>query len=408
MMNKLFRRLILEPNQRKSISVASKGWHKKLTHSKNNQEEALKSALQWLCRSQSNESHQGAGFDRAFNLIDEKWELPYPETTGYIITTLINNAPSFPEMKLDNSAKIAGDWLKTTQFPSGAICAKQWHVDNTTPSVFNTGMVLHGYISLCEAGWESEFKAAADSAYQWLLKSQDGDGAWRSHAFNGIPHTYYTMVSWAIARYGLYFENKSSLKCASKNLNWATSNQRNNGWVDSVGFYNTNTATTHTLAYCAQGLVESGRLLENNAYIEAAANIMKPLNKKFQQHGFLPGEFDSNWSEIQMHYKNGFNALIETGHWECLTGTAQASCTNFAICASGADKQYGEAGTAMNKHLIQRQLIYPENENISGGLSGSWPMHGPYDTLCLPNHAAKFLIDALNWEQKYSGNNQKT
>ena len=42
------------------------------------------------------------------------------------------------------------------------------------------------------------------------------------------------------------------------------------------------------------------------------------------------------------------------------------------------------------------------DKNVHGAISGSWPLHGPYDTLCLPNHAAKFFIDALAMEDAQS------
>lgn len=60
--------------------------------------------------------------------------------------------------------------------------------------------------------------------------------------------------------------------------------------------------------------------------------------------------------------------------------------------------QSKEAALKLSEHLIIKQINLPSDPSVDGALSGSWPLDGPYDTLCLPNHAAKFFVDALNLE----------
>lgn len=399
LINKLYHRLILEPKLRRENRTAAEYWERQLlAESAAPSNSPLEHALSWLLVAQANPSHEGLGFDRAYNLLNKAWERPYPETTGYIISTLLECSKHAPELSLDTHAREAGKWLESVQFESGAICAKQWFIGNNQPSVFNTGMVLHGFTSLLEHQKNNEFELAAEKAAVWLMDNQDLDGAWRQHAYMRLPHTYYTMVAWALARFGKLTGNKEALESSHRNLQWALSHQEENGWVDLMNFDSSRTATTHTIAYCAQGFAECAAILEESAYSKAAFSIVAPLNEAFNQSGFLSGAFDSGWKPIKMRYKNLLNQTIETRSWECLTGTAQTSCTNWRL--GEVTTSLTKEGQKMNEHLRKRQLLFPDDRNIHGAISGSWPLDGPYDTLCLPNHAAKFFIDALRFEKE--------
>src|SRR5208337_4126462 len=100
-------------------------------------ETSIHAAANWLCAAQDVTGE--GGFARAYSL-PNGWELPYPETTGYIIPTLLALNGRFPDFHLAERAWSAGVWLAQVQFPSGAICSKQYRPGNTKPSVFNTGM----------------------------------------------------------------------------------------------------------------------------------------------------------------------------------------------------------------------------------------------------------------------------
>jgi len=131
------------------------------------------SALKWLCAAQ--DKVKGGGISRAYSL-RLGWELPYPETTGYIIPTFLALAGRYPELQLGKRAWRAGRWLAEVQFESGAVCSKQRRPGNTKPSVFNTGMVLHGWISLLETRNDEQIRNAARKAVDWVIQEQETDG----------------------------------------------------------------------------------------------------------------------------------------------------------------------------------------------------------------------------------------
>ena len=180
-------------------------------------------SLEWLCKAQ--DVTGTGGFAASYSLISG-WGLPYPETTGYILPTLIAYNHHFSDLQLKERARQAGTWLSEVQFDSGALCAKQYRPDNKIPSVFNTGMGIHGWVSLAQFLGGERFLSSAIKAGDWIVSQQEPDGSWIRSAFKRIPHTYYTMVDWALLRlYSITRETRFK-NSAIRNLDWALSHQQ--------------------------------------------------------------------------------------------------------------------------------------------------------------------------------------
>jgi hypothetical protein len=309
------------------------------------------------------------------------WELPYPETTGYIIPTFLEMESRFPQLQLEERAWRAGRWLAQVQFESGAICSKQHRPGNTKPSVFNTGMVLHGWVALLEQCDDEQLCRAARKAVDWLIHEQEADGSWVKNAFNGMPHSYYTMVDWALVRYARWSSDDRAGTAAVKHLDWTLRQQRQNGWFGHCEFAPGDAVTTHTLSYTTQGLVESARLLGEGRFMDAALHGTAPLRDYFEAIGSLPGTFNENWQP--------------TANWECCTGTAQTSLVWQALGAASGDGSWMTLAQRLNQHMIGYQKVQCRTEAFNGAIPGSWPITGEYDRLSFPNHAAKFFVDAL-------------
>lgn len=344
-----------------------------------NQREAVNHAVKWLCAAQ--DAVDGGGISRAYSL-QEGWELPYPETTGYIIPTFLEMARQFPELNLCERAWRAGRWLAEVQFESGAICSKQLRPGNTKPSVFNTGQVLHGWISLLEVRDDEQILTAARRAIDWLIREQETDGAWVTNAFLGRAHTYYTMVDWALVRYARLTGDDRARISAVMHLDWTLRNQRENGWYDLCDFSAGEAVLTHTISYTTQGLVESGRILGEERYIQSAVRGTEKLRKCFDATGKLSGTFDNQWQP--------------TAEWECCTGSAQTSLVWQALAEAAGNSIWNESARKLNSHMLGYQKIHCRTTRIDGAIPGSWPLTGNYDPLNFPNHAAKFYVDALS------------
>jgi hypothetical protein len=336
-------------------------------------------ALKWLCAAQ--DAVKDGGIARAHSL-RQGWELPYPETTGYIIPTFLALAKWHPELGLAERARRAGRWLREIQFESGAICSKQYRPDNTIPSVFNTGMVLHGWVSLSESQPDEEICEASLKAVNWLVQEQEVDGSWVKNAYHHRAHTYYTMVDWALLRYARMTGDDRAHRAAVKHLDWTLRQQGKNGWFNKCDFEPGAAVLTHTISYTTQGLVEAGRLLGENRYVDSAMRGTIRLRECFDRTGKLPGTFDEEWHP--------------TAHWECCTGNAQTSLVWQALSALTGDISWKQAAEKLNRHMLQYQRLQCKNPAVEGAIPGSWPISGEYDSYSFPNHAAKFHADALS------------
>ena len=74
--------------------------------------------IQWLKRSQDKSLYQDGGSARDYSLV-KGWASSYPETSGYIVPTLIDYADRTNDQELLERAKRMLDWLVSIQFPEG-------------------------------------------------------------------------------------------------------------------------------------------------------------------------------------------------------------------------------------------------------------------------------------------------
>jgi len=242
-------------------------------------------------------------------------------------------------------------------------------------------MGLHGWISLFELENDGGSFSSAQKAADWLVEQQEKDGSWIRHSFNGVPHTYYTLVDWALLRFYRLTKDNRYQEAAVRHLHWTLRNQRPNGWFDHCAFSNGEAVTTHTLSYTTQGLIESGKLLGERRYIEAGRLGTQPLLDYFRKTERLPGCFDHCWQP--------------TADWECLSGSAQTSMVWKSLSTLSGDKNWKEAADLIDRKMIFYQKTGCRISGINGGISGSWPISGAYDAYAFPSHASKFYIDTL-------------
>ena len=318
------------------------------------------------------------------------------EVTGYIVPTLYDfaRAAGNEGAVARACAERATQWLLSLQMPIGAFPGGLHgkHTDEAQPSVFNTGQILQGLVRAhgrdrVVPKYCKRLSAAGD----WLVKMQQADGSWSGPAaYQNEPHTYYSMVAWALAElsesagsWDAQYD-QSYGRAAEKNLDWVLSHFRPSGWIDGINLLG-HPNYLHFIAYVLQGVLECGILRRRNDAIEAVAKSAWVLLRKFETNKFLPGAYEADF---------------KTGHrFTCLTGNAQMSCVWLRLFEVTDDLRYLNAALKMNEML--KLLIPMRGRNgIAGGVSGSYPIWGSYQPLRYISWGGKFFADALLLEQR--------
>ena len=151
-----------------------------LHHLKDLDEElVLSEVLSWMLRSQEYNKHSDDGYARDFSFLNG-WASSYPETTGYIVPTLIDASRFLNREDLKISAKKALDWLVSIQLEEGGFQGGKIDSLPKVPVTFNTGQILLGL----SAGVEEFGEKYADSTHKaanWLCETIDQDGCWRKY-----------------------------------------------------------------------------------------------------------------------------------------------------------------------------------------------------------------------------------
>jgi uncharacterized protein YyaL (SSP411 family) len=340
--------------------------------------DALADAIAWLRRTHDVTGRRGSS--KGFSLIFG-WYPPFPETTGYVIGTLLEYGRRMGETTADARCIEMGQWEIELQAPDGGIM-QGLHDGRPRPSeAFNTGMVMHGWLDLHASTGDVSYLEAAERGGDFLRRVQDADGAWRGeHSYNGLAHTYMSRVAWAQLRLAAACRDDDHADSARRHLDWVVSMQRDNGWFDACIFKADTLPNTHAIAYTLRGLLESFALTGREEYLAAVQRTSEVLIRKLEVLGPLPATFDSDWSS--------------RASYVCLTGLVQLGGVWLRLFQTTGDARYLNAGLkAVDLGAAHQQT--GSWDTVRGALPGSFPIWGRYAPLQFPNWATKFLADSL-------------
>lgn len=342
-------------------------------------DDALGRAIRWLVRTHDVTARRGSS--KGYSLL-RGWLPAYPETTGYVLGTLLDYAHRVENgADLRRRASEMGDWEATIQEPDGGIMEGAVGTVPRRSIVFNTGMVLHGWVDLLEQG-QDRFEQPARRAASFLVRELREDGTWDpAYEYSGIPHTYNSRVAWAMLRLALREPHDDELLAAARRqLDWVVAQQRPNGWFDSCVFKPGMLPSTHGIAYTLRGLLESHALLGEGPYLDAAVTTSEVLIRKLEVLATLPGSWDADWTP--------------RASYQCLTGTVQLGGAWLRLHQLTGDARFLNAGLKAVELAASHQERAPWKD-VDGALAGSFPLWGRYAPLQYPNWATKFLADSL-------------
>jgi uncharacterized protein YyaL (SSP411 family) len=342
----------------------------------------LDAAAAWLARAQ--DATGSGGVAANYDAAKRQWAGAYPETTGYIIETLLHYADFAGRPEYRERAIRMAAWESDIQLADGGVRAGTLDAQQVVPTIFNTGQVLFGWIAAWRATGEARFRDSLVRACDWLAAAQDDDGAWRKFASPFAAHrlnTYNTRVAFGLARAGKALGEARYVDAAARNVQWALTQQRPNGWLANNDLEDNALPLTHTIAYATRGILEVGVLAERAEFIETAANIARAVAQTQRPDGALPGRLDAGWKPA--------------ARWTCVTGNAQMAIVWQRLARETHDATWQPPADRAIAFSLSGQDPAHADPAIRGGLPGSWPRSGGYMRNRYPNWAAQFFMDAV-------------
>lgn len=342
--------------------------------------ESLRSAVEWLLRSIE---HGRGGSCACFSLLTG-WSRPYPETTGYLIPTLLNVSTVLPDIGAEDAALRISEWLLSIQNTEGHWFGGVHPSKQKLPSVFNTGQILKGMIAMYRHSGDSRFCDAAVRGARWLAQGVGKDGLWPANDYQAsATPSYYTHVAWPMLETWKECGEEQIRVAAERFLRAVLRRRLSNGVISGWGFKDSQPAFTHTIAYTIRGLQESARLLDAwEEFGEPTKAALEVIMRKAElAGGRLSGAFDDGWNAA--------------GDYVCLTGNAQLAICLLLLESHENDLRIVNAAAKLVDYVCKQQSRRIPLLGIKGGIAGSTPVWGRYMAMRYPNWSAKYHCDAL-------------
>ncbi len=354
------------------------------TYVEDEKKEALLKAINWLMTAQKMNNDGGMG---SYHLVN-RWSASYPETTGYIIPTLIRYGKASNRQEALDSAVRAADFLLSVQRKSGG-----WQGgrigENRPEIVFNTAQVIRGMIAALQLTGDKKYLDAAVRAGRWLSGIIHPGGFWQVHALMEQARVYDTYVDVPLLQLYELTGEEQFKDSAVLNLEWVVNKKMQpNGWFEDCDntVIRNDRPILHTIAYTLDGLVDSGNILRDDRYPEAAAIGSSRLRDLFLGQGFLNGRYDRHWSGSE--------------YFIC-TGGAQMAIIWLKLYQKYNIEAYLDAARQIINLLVHIQSRnFAERTDTLGAIPGSFPIWGRYEPFAFPNWATKFFCDALMLEEE--------
>ncbi|MEO8448693.1 MAG: prenyltransferase/squalene oxidase repeat-containing protein [Gemmatimonadota bacterium] len=349
---------------------------------------AIEAGIDWLTVAQDQSRTGDGGVARHWGY-RTGWAASYPETTGYIVPTMLEAADFLKKPELEQRGRKMLDWLAAIQLPGGGFQGGTVDATPVVPVTFNTGQIALG-LAAGAARFGDPYRGALEQACNCLATTQDPDGCWRRHPTpfaRGGEMAYETHVSWGLLEGARVTRDSTWADAARRNIDWALTKQRPNGWFADCCLNDPVRPLTHTIGYVLRGVLEGHRFFGDSALLEASERTADALLGCQLPTGAIPGRLDAEWHPAVS--------------WVCLTGLVQIAACWFYMSEVTGRRQYRDAACRATA-FVRRTLHLDGPATTRGGVKGAFPVSGGYGTYEYLNWAAKFLVDACLMEIRAS------
>jgi hypothetical protein len=337
----------------------------------------LDAAVGWLMK--SIEVCDGRASSKGYRLL-KGWMPPYPETSGYIIPTLIALSYDKSDPQYLEAAKTIGHWLVEVQQENGGFAGFELGVGQQ-PDVFDTGMILLGFNALIHEGETVPFIDSGRAAARFLVASLDERGCFVRNMSHDIVHAYNVRSAWGLLAFAELTQDRGFREAAIACGRWTVAQQNEHGFYLQNNFKPGGNANTHGTAYVMRGLLQMHELVDDRQFLESVICAATKVCSLYEQHGFIAAELGSDWQYVSAHI--------------CLTGYAQLAIILYRLGEITGDDRYRQTADRLVADVASYQDIATTNADWRGAIAGSFPIYGRYAPFQYPNWATKFFIDAL-------------
>lgn len=352
---------------------------KPITH-----EESLARTFKWIDQSFK---ITGDGGSSSGYLFRRGWLGSYPETTGYLIPTMIEYAQYKKNDYWSSLAIKAADWLLDIQFEEGGWQGLQVDIQ-CDQRVFNTGMIIDGLVAVYKFSGEKKYLDSAIKGVKWTVSKLDNNGFYSE---NNIVDggAFDTLVNACLLMAIQFMDGKEKEKYENivrKSQDAHMTLQNENGTFKRCNFQNDNRDLLHHLGYTLDGLLISSAILKDDKYYACAKKTADKMLSKFEVNTELPALTNEDWTT----YKDlGVKASL------CLTGYSQIAIVFQKIGRKENDVRYLNAALKIIDKVAAIANYSSLNKGIAYGVPGSYPINGAYHQYEFVNWAAKYHAESI-------------
>lgn len=336
----------------------------------------LAAAKAWLLR--SIDACGGMASSKGYRFM-KGWMPPYPETSGYIIPTLLSLAHAYGDRSLADTARRIGTWLTGIQRPDGGFAGYELGAQ-PSPDVFDTGMILLGLNALIHEGEADAFMPSARAAATFLVNSMDDNGSFVRNMSHNMLHTYNVRSAWALMAFGKLAGEDAFISRAADCARWTIGRQNEHGFYLDNAFKPGGNANSHGTAYVMRGLLQIHLLSGDGECLNSVQRAADAVCRHYKANARVAAELGPEWQPLSSHI--------------CLTGYAQLAILLYRLHVITGEARYRAVADELLADVSSYQTLGPEGP-WHGGIPGSFPIWGRYAPLQYPNWATKFFIDAL-------------
>lgn len=334
---------------------------------------ALQSNLDWIYQSFKVNGYHGSSGSRT---VLGRWAAPYPETTGYLIPTLLLGDKYLPKHGLADIAKKQLSFFKTIRTDEGSYYSD---TAKASPIVFDVAQILLGHIALVpHLEHPDTLLQEIEITKDWLSDLLDEEGIIISHNYvDNFQPSYYSRIAWPLAFAENIIDSKVSLR-TKKLVENIVSLRNENSSFKNWGFHKGAAAYTHTIAYTLRGLWEYAELVNSQKIKNQVKTTLKTISKLIKENNKVAATYDEQW--------NGDSSYI------CSAGNAQLALMLLITYERTSRLEYLDTVTTLLKPLLKGQRKFSLNK---GAVPSSLPIWGNYQKMKFTNWTQKFFADAL-------------